>query len=599
MAPTLRGHGGNELTWEAWLTLAVVVLTVVLLVVDLTAPAAVVFGGVVVLLVSEVLEPAEAFSGFSNPAPITVAALYVVAAGIERTGVLYVLIDWVLGRSHGERATIARLVVPAAGASAVLNNTPVVAMLAPAVSRWSERAGRAASRLLMPLSFAAILGGMVTVIGTSTNVVVSGLLVEYGFEPFGFFEVAKLGLPVALAGLVFVLVAAPMVLPSRRSARHDMDDSREYVVEMVVARSGPVDGMSVEEAGLRHLAGVYLVQVEREERLVGAVGPDYVLEGGDTLRFVGNAREVADLQERQGLVPAAESGGGIPSGRMAFFEVVIGAGSALVGSSLRDVGFRQRYQAAVLAIHRADQRVLGKLGDARFKVGDTLLVLAAPGFKRRWHGSGDFLMVSRLDSAEPSRSTKTYPALLIGVAVVAVAATGIMGILEVSLLGAFAMVLAGVLTPNEARQAVDMNVVVLIAASFGLSAAITETGLALKLADGLVGGLDALGPTAVLVGVAAATVVLTESITNNGTAVLMFPIAIAVASDLGADPRAFAATVALAASASFLTPIGYQTNTMVWGPGGYRFWDYSRLGLPLTLMSLGVVAVAAPQWWVL
>ena len=585
--------------WEAWFTLAVIVITVVLLVLDLTAPAGIVLGAVVVLLVFDVLEPAEALAGFSNPAPITVAAFYVIAAGIESTGVLNRLVDAVVGRSPGERMTLARLLVPSAMASAFLNNTPVVATLAPAVARWSERVGRSVSRLLMPLSFAAILGGMITAIGTSTNIVVSGLLEEAGFDGFGFFELAKLGLPIAILGLVFIVAAAPVVLPSRQPARRDIDDSRQYTVEMSVVAGGPVDGSTVDEAGLRHLTGVFLVQVERAGSLVGAVGPGFALRGGDTLRFVGNAQEAADLQELPGIVPAAEAGGGIPPGRMAFFEAVVGAGSILVGRSLRDVGFRQRYQAAVLAIHRSDRRVLGKLGDAELKVGDTLLVLAAPGFRGRWRGSSDFLIVSRLDGTDPARSGQVLPAALIGITVVVLAATGLLAILEASLLGAFAMVVLRVLTPNEARRAVDLNVVVLIAASFGISAAIAETGLAAGAAGELVQALEVLGAPAVLLGVAVATVALTEAVTNNGAAVLMFPIAIAVAVEIGADPRAFAATVALTASASFLTPIGYQTNTMVWGPGGYRFGDYSRLGLPLTALTLGIVAVAAPMWWTL
>jgi di/tricarboxylate transporter len=585
------------MTTEAWITLAVIVCIVGGLMLDLIAPAAVVLGGVVILLLTDVLAPEAAFAGFSNSAPITVAGLYVVAAGVERTGVLNRLVDLVVGGASGDRETLARLVAPSAAASAFLNNTPIVAMLAPAVSRWSDRVGRPVSRLLMPLSFAAILGGMLTVVGTSTNLVVSGLLEEAGFDGFGFFEVAKLGLPVALAGLLVIVVAAPVVLPTRRSARRDMDDSREYVVEMTVVGGGLIDRMSVEEAGLRHLAGVFLVQVEREGTVVGAVSPEFMLRGDDTLRFVGNALEVADLQDRPGLEPAARSGGGIPSGKMAFFEVVIGSGSVLVGSSLRDIGFRQRYQAAVLAIHRADQRVLGKLGDARFRVGDTLLVLAAPEFRGRWRGTGDFLLVSRLDGTEPARSTKVVPAALVGVGVMATAATGVLSILEASLVGAFAMVAVGVLTPNEARRSVDLNVVVLIAGSFGISAAIASTGLAATIAEQMTGALSGFGGAAMLIGVALITLALTEAVTNNGAAVLMFPLAVAIAAETGADPRAFAATVALTASASFLTPIGYQTNTMVWGPGGYRYGDYARLGFPLTLITLLVVAVVAPMWW--
>lgn len=586
------------MTWEAWFTLAVVALTIVALAKDFTAPAAVVFAAAVALLVAGVVEPTEAFAGFANPAPITVAALYVVAAGIERTGILNRLIDSTLGSGSGERRTLTRLLLPSAAASAFLNNTPIVAMLVPALSRWSQRVGRSASRYLMPLSFAVILGGMLTLIGTSTNIVVSGLMDSEGIGPLGFFEVTKLGLPVAAVGLVLIILLTPTLLPDRRPARRDIEDVREFVVELRVDMGGPLDGASVEGGGLRHLVGVFLAQVERGTELIAPVGPDTVLRGGDLLRFVGNARDVADLTGRAGLTAEAHQHTvAIPTGRLALFEAVIGDASPLVGSSLKTIGFRDRYQAAVLAIHRADRRVEAKLGEVRLKTGDTLLVLGSPAFGERWQGSNDFLLVSRFGASDPPRPDKVLPATLIGVGVVVVAGSGLLPILDVSLLGAFAVVLFGVLSPGEARSAVDLDVIIVIAASFGIGAALSETGLAADLAHWLVEGFQPLGGIGVLIGVALATLALTEAITNNAAAVLMFPIAMAAAEQVGADPRAYAIVVAVMASASFLTPIGYQTNTMVWGPGGYRFGDYARLGFPLTLLALAVMAVLAPVWW--
>jgi di/tricarboxylate transporter len=586
------------MTWEAWFTLGVIVVAILALVRDFTAPSVVVFAGVVTLLVAGVIEPAQAFSGFSNPAPITVAALYVVAAGIERTGVLNRLVDRTLEGGSGERRTLARLLLPSAGASALLNNTPIVAMLVPAVSRWSQRVGRSVSRYLMPLSFAVILGGMVTLIGTSTNIVVSGLMEGSGMEPLGFFEIAKIGLPVAVVGLAMLIVFAPAMLPERRAARRDIEDVREFVVELRVDRRGALDGATVEGGGLRHLVGVFLAQVERGPEMIAPVAPDTLLQGGDLLRFVGNARDVADLQGRSGLTPEAQQHTvAIPTGHLALFEAVIGDTSPLVGTSLKAIGFRDRYQAAVLAIHRADRRVEAKLGEVRLKTGDTLLVLASPAFADRWHGSADFLLVSRFGAADPPRANKIVPAMVIGAAVVVVAALGLLSILEVSLLGAFAIVGLGVLTPGEARAAVNLDVIVVIAASFGIGAALMDTGLASRAAGWLVDVFQPMGTVGVLIGVALATIALTEAITNNAAAVLVFPIGVAAAGRVGADPRAFAVVVAVMASASFLTPIGYQTNTMVWGPGGYRFGDYARLGFPLTLLTLAAVALLAPVWW--
>lgn len=587
------------MSWESWFTLAVICLAIILLAREFTVPGAIVLGSVVVLLVAGVIDAGAAFAGFGNPAPITVAALYVIAAGVQRTGILNRLVDFALRGEKSDRALLSRLAWPVGAASAVLNNTPIVAMLVPPVSRWAQRAGRSVSPFLMPLSYAAMLGGMLTIIGTSTNIVMSGLLAGSGYEPLGFFEVAKLGLPIAIVGLVLIPLLAPLVLPERRSARRDLEDSREFVVEMWVDDGGSLDGVGVAAAGLRQLAGVFLAHLERRGEPIVPVSPDLILRGGDRLRFVGHARNIADLQATAGLTHVArEHAAGIPAAKAAFFEAVIGGSSPLAGTTLKAIGFRSRYAAAVVAVHRADHRVEGKLGEVRLRVGDTLLLLASPAFYDRWRDSSDFLLVSRFDDVEPTRSNKTLVASLIGVSVVVLAASGALPILEAALLGAFATVAAGVLSPSEAVRAVDLDVIVVIAASFGLGAALTETGLAQRLADLTVGALEPLGGVAVLLGVALATTLLTEAITNNAAAVLVFPMAIATAESVGADPHAYAVTVALMASASFLTPVGYQTNTMVWGPGGYRFGDYARLGVPLTLVTMAAVVFVAPAWWV-
>lgn len=587
------------MSWEAWFTLAVIAVAVVLLAREVTVPAAVVFGATVTLLVAGVLEPSEAFSGFSNPAPITVAALYVVARAIEKVGVLEPVISGVLGRSGGDRRALVRLTVPTAAASAVLNNTPIVAMLVPAVSRWAQRGRRSVSRFLMPVSFAAMLGGMVTVIGTSTNIIVSGLMESAGLEPIGFFEIGKIGLPIAIAGLLLIVGLAPYLVPIRRPARSDLDvDVREFVVDMRVVPGGPLDGAAVESGGLRHLAGVFLVQIERGDQVIAPVGPDERLTGGDRLRFVGKASDVVDLQAIRGL--SAESDehlAGFDMVRLTFFEAVIGASSPLVGRTLKEIGFRSRYQAAVVAIHRAGVRVEAKLGEVRLRVGDTLLLVSAPGFRSRWADRSDFLLVSRLSGATPVLSKKAPIAVLIGVGVVAAAGSGFVDILDASLVGAIATVVFGVLTPSEAANAVDLNVLVVIASAFGLGVAMESTGLATRLADGLIDTLHGTGPSLVLLGVVVCTVLMTSVITNNAASVLLFPIAVSAAQQVGADPRAFAIAMAVAASASFLTPIAYQTNTMVWGPGGYRFGDYLRLGIPLSVLTAAGIVVLTPMFW--
>lgn len=585
--------------WEAWLTLAVVATAVVVLARELVPPSMAVLGATVTLLVAGVLEPSEAFSGFSNPAPVTVGALYIVAGAIERTGVLNGVVGPILGGARSERMGMARLLVPTAGLSAMLNNTPIVAMLVPAVSRWTHRNGRSVSKYLMPLSFAALLGGMLTVIGSSTNLVVSGLLEESGRVPLGFFEVGAVGLPVAIVGVALVVVLAPIVLPERIPARRDIEgDVREFVVDMVIESGGPLDGVTVEAGNLRQLDGVFLIQVARPGRVIAPVSPSTQLRGDDRLRFVGLAGDVIDLHNTRGLTPEPEDHiAGFDTTQQVFYEVVVGPASPLTGHSLKEIGFRSRYQAAVVAVHRSGQRVEGKLGELRLHVGDTLLLVASRSFRTRWYDRNDFLLVSRITGAEPTRSAKGPLALAIGAAVVLAAATGITGILEASLVGAFAVVVLRVLTPNEAKSSLDFDVLIVIAAAFGLGAAIAKTGLADQVAEGIITTFDGFGSTAVVIGMLLATMALTEMITNNAAAVLMFPIALSAAPEIGMDPRAMAIVIAIGASASFLTPIGYQTNTMVWGPGGYRFGDYARLGIALSVTTIAMVAVMIPIVW--
>jgi di/tricarboxylate transporter len=585
--------------WEGWVTLAVVAATVYALARDLIAPAVAVLGAVIALLVAGVITPAEAFSGLSNPAPITVAALFVLARAVEKTGALQPVLNATLGDGRGTRASLARLLAPSAAASAFLNNTPIVAMLVPQVTEWARRRGRSPSIYLMPLSFAVILGGVITLIGTSTNLVVSGLLQAAGQPPIGMFELTRIGLPVALVGVAALVALAPLLLKERRPAREDLsEDVREFVVSMDVVPGGPLDGQAVEAGGLRHLQGVFLVQVERAGQLIAPVAPTTVLQGGDRLTFVGKADLVVDLQRAHGLKSSEHKHvAEFDTTRHTFIAAVVGAASPLVGKTLRDIGFRARYQAAVVAIHRSGQRVAAKLGGVRLRLGDTLLLLTDPGFRERWRDRNDFLLIAPLGGTPPAASRKAGIVGLVALAIVVGAGSGLLPVLQLSLLGAVALVLLGVLTPGEARGALDLDVLLVIAGSFGLAAAMERSGLAGVVAHGLTSGFAFLGPVGVLLGVALATVALTEVITNNAAAALMFPIALRAAADAGAAARPFAIAITIAASCSFLTPIGYQTNTMVYGPGGYRFGDYARLGLPLTILIVTTVVLVVPVFW--
>jgi di/tricarboxylate transporter len=518
------------------------------------------------------------------------------ARAVEKTGLLQPVLALLLGRGSGERGPLRRLLPTAAAASTVLNNTPLVAMLIPPVIDWAHRSGRSPSRYLMPISYAVILGGAITVMGTSTNLVVSGLLEARTGAPMGFFEITPLGLPVAIVGVILLIVLSPRLLPDRLPARDALAARvvREFTVHLLVEPGGALDGKAVADGGLRHLQGVFLVELERAGELIAPVSSETVMRGGDRLCFVGRADDVVDLHAIRGLISAEQAHvTHFDTARHTFFEVVIGPASPLVGQTLRSAQFRSRYQAAVVAIHRAGQRINAKLGEVELKVGDTLLVLADPAFRARWREHTDFLLIAQLGGTPPGVTRKAWFVGVVTAAIVLVAGLGILPMLQASLLGGVALVAFGVLTAGEARAAVDLEVIVIVAASFGLAAAVENSGLADELAGLVVGGFSGLGNLGVLLGILLATSLLTELVSHSAAAAVMFPIAVGAAQRIGVDPRVFALVVAVMASTSFLTPIGYQTNTMVYGPGGYRFGDFARLGAPLTIAVMTTILIVA------
>ena len=587
---------------DAWFTLVIVVITLALLASERVSAPLVVVGAVTVLLVGHVVDADQALAGFSNEAVITIAALYVLAGAAEATGVLDRITSRTLGsepvepgRRGATHHELLRVLTPSALASTLIYNTPLIGMVAPQVSAWARRSRRSPSWYLMALNAAVLLGGVVTAIGTTTNVVMSGLLTDAGRPPLDLFEITPVGLPIAIAGVALLVLAAPRLVPDRKASSEDVA-ARAFTLEMVVTPGSPLAGRTVAQAGLRNLEGVYLVELHDEARTVAPVAPDRVLRDGARLVFAGNVDRIVDLQRIPGLTPAAEphfSVVGHDPGRQ-FFEVVVGPGSALAGSTLKEVGFRARYEAAVVAVHRAGERVGAKLGDVVLHPGDVLLVLGGADFADRWRDRGEFLAVAPLEGVPPLRRDKAVIVGTVLATFVVVAASGLLSVLEAALLAALAVVVLRVISPSDARRSVNLDVVVVLAASFGLGNAIAASGLANELATLLVDVFGGMGDIGILAGVVLSTAVVTQLVTNNATAVVMFPIALATAGEAGLAARPFAIGVAVAASMSFLTPIGYQTNMIVYGMGGYRFWDFARLGVPLIVVTIAVSLVAIP-----
>ncbi|GAA0841986.1 SLC13 family permease [Marinobacter szutsaonensis] len=578
--------------WQGWFALGLSGAALLLMSSGRFAPHMVMMGVLVVLSVSGLISPEQALAGFSNTGLITVVALFVVASGIHHSGGVDLLVRHLLRSPKTVRSAQARIALPVSLLSGFLNNTPVVATMIPAVHAWSRKIGISPSKLMIPLSYSAILGGTLTLIGTSTNLVVNGQYQQLtGGDGFSIFSITMVGLPVAVIGLTVMLLVMPRVLPDRKD-QQKFGSMREFTLEVAVSDGGPLVGKTVGEAGLRELERLYLVEIERDGSVVTAVPSEEHLRGGDRLVFAGDTQAISDLLRINGIVPSVhEDEPSLSKDRTErrLVEAVLSPQSDVLGLTIRDARFRDRYGAVVLAVARGGERVSGNLGNIRLKPGDVLLLEARPAFVSRQRYNKDFLLINDLDTDTP-RHDRAWVSWSILVVLVGLAACGIMSMLNAALLAAALMILTGCCSVGQAQKSVDVPVVLTIAASFALGAALQETGAASYLAEGILGLSHGHILLAILL-VYFAVSTLTEMVTNNAAAVLVIPVVLSMTTAMGAPAEPFVIAVMMAASASFATPLGYQTNMMVFGPGGYRFADFVRVGLPMNLF-IGLVTVA-------
>ncbi|MBW1876240.1 MAG: SLC13 family permease [Deltaproteobacteria bacterium] len=569
------------MTGDGWITIAVIVGMVVVMAANLVGPDLVLIGAVTLLLLTGIIDPSEAFVGFSNPAVITIAALFVVAAAVKETGGLDLAGRVVLGRPRSLAGGQLRMMFPVAALSAFLNNTPVVAMFVPLVTGWARRNQFSVSLMLLPLSYASILGGTCTLIGTSTNLVVAGLAEQW--DPtikFGIFEIALLGIPALGLGMLFIVITSQRLLKDRRGALQELGKAREYTIAMRVEKGSPVIGDSIEEAGLRSLRGVYLYEIERAGRFTGVVD------------------SVVDLRKMR-IVPDTDQVDKITAHRdRRLVEAVIGAHSSLTGQTIRQSRFRTIYDAAILAVHRQGVRVTEtKVGDIRIQAGDVLLIESHPDFAQARQRDPNFALIAEVEDSAPPRHDRAWLAVVILFLMVLVNASGSMNLMTASLTAAALMLLTRCLTGEEARRSIDWTVLIAIAAAFGIAIAIQKSGAAEVLASRLIDVAAPFGSVGLLAALYAITAVLAGLVTTKASAALMFPIAATAAEAQGIGLLPISYMIMIAASTAFSTPIGFQTNLMVYGPGGYKYTDFLRLGLPLqALVGICTVTIVSLAW---
>ncbi len=547
---------------------------------------------------AELPTPEEAVAGFGNKGLITIGLLFAVVAGLEFTGGTQLATGWLLNRAKNLQDAQRRLLFPVGLISGFLNNTPVVAALLPVVDDLSKRIAVSPSRILLPLSYAAILGGMVTVMGTSTNLIVRDMYALSDGVELAFFAPAYVGIPALLLGLVYIVLFSRRLIPERQPAVSAADDPRQYTVEIQVDPNGPLVGRTIEEAGLRNLPGLYIAEIQREDDVITAAKPNEKLLADDALILVGALDSVVDLRKTRGLIAPDDQARKlqVPAWRRTLVEAVVSSRCSLLGKSIREGRFRSHYNAAVVAVARGDRRLPGKIGDVQLEAGDVLLLEASPSFMVRQRELRDFYLVSAVEKGTVQRHERASVAVTILLAMVLAAALNVVSILTAALLAAIAMISFRCCTTYEARRSVDWAILIVIGAAIGIGAAMEKSGAADAIAGGLL-NLAGENPHLSLAAVYLATMLCTELITNNAAAVLMFGIGLKAAESLNVSETPFVIAVMIAASASFLTPFGYQTNLMVYGVGGYRVSDYLRFGLPLSMIVFAIAMLVIPNVW--
>ena len=599
---------------EIVITLLTIVLAFTALAFDLLSPDSVLLSAVAIITIFGVITIEEAVQQFGNTTIVALASLYVIAASLRNAGALDRAGELILGQGgHSIRKILLRMCPGISIYSGFLNNTPIVAMGIPAIRRWGRKYNISPSKLLMPLSFAAILGGMCTLIGTSTNLIAHGMLQDQGLDGYSFFELAWIGVPCAVVGLIYIIFISPKIIPDRIDIRDEEEKERQALLELEITENAPVIGKTVADAGLLELPGFFLVRINRNNQEIAPVEKHEILQKGDHLFYAAKEAEqenLPNLAKYPGLRLAYKPPRDIKrkeKQERELHQVVVKEGSRLVGSTVEEAKMLDRFGVAVTGIRRGGKRITENLGEFVLRPGDVLLLDTKKGFQQAHEDSPDFFLTSESggEAAEKDEEKpEIKPAgkdLYISVTVLALVIAGVTaGLFHIALggiLGVAVLLSFNVISPGEARESIDWMVLIVIGAALALGKAMEVSGAAEMIGSGIIGLTEDYGSLAILAGVVIITAIMTETITNNGAIALMFPVAFSVAQSLGLDPMPFIVAITMTASMSMLTPIGYQTNLMVYGPGNYKFTDFFKVGFPLLFVLWIVVIMLVPVIW--
>jgi di/tricarboxylate transporter len=578
------------------LVFIVILFILVSLYLEILGPAFTFLIAIITLGIFGVLTPMEMINGLANVQIAVIIMLLLFGDIIRKTSLIENIFDRLFRSARSYRGFLSRMMLMVASFSAFINNTPLVAVMMPYVHNWCRRNNYFPSRFLIPLSYAAILGGTVTLIGTSTNLIVNGMVEDNTIFPnmksLEIFDFVYVGIPMVIIGFLYLLFFGNRFLPDKSAITEKYSyDTREYVIEAKVRANSHLIGKTVSEAGLRNLKGLFLVEILRRSFRISAVAPDVILDRGDVLVFAGETTRIAELINSQSGLVLPEVGMLTKKRRAEIVEIVISQNSPLINKSVRETDFRGKYDAAIIAVHRNGERIEGKLGHVILKAGDVLLLYTGGDFLSRTLNTTDFYFISKVRDFIKLEWYKT--AILFGGLLLAIILSSLhivplfMGLI-ILLLASMAL---KVTHPKELPKSIDYNLALIIVLALALGTAMIKSGTADLIANVLINIFIPFGKIWLLFGFYLITTLLAAYITNTAAVGIIFPIALTAARNLDISPMPFVLVVAYAAAANFMTPIGYQTNLMVYGPGGYSFKDFFKIGLPLTIIYM-IVAVS-------
>ncbi|MBL7968033.1 MAG: SLC13 family permease [Prolixibacteraceae bacterium] len=599
------------MTAQGFIVLALIVIMIAALAKEVMRPGLILFSALIFMMIFGAVKGDEVLAGFSNKGMITVAILFVVSEGITQSGALNKLATTFLPRRRGNtRSLFFRLMFPISFISAFLNNTPIVIIFAPIVKKWAENLNLSAQKFLIPLSYATILGGVCTLIGTSTNLVVHGLMLDNGFAGFSMFELGLVGIPLAFTGYLYMSYIGVHLLPGEKNfIRKPLADQKDYYYELIIPAESVLNGQSLKNGRSKDLKGFDIIEVEREGVKFEGKTPGLILQANDHLLVAGKSNGLEVIKDLtsvrlKGLDLVKDR---IKTSDLKQYEAVLAPRFPGIGKTIFEFNFFDHYEAAIVAVHRNGERITSNLRTLKLKEGDNLVLLTTDKFIRNWGDSKIFYLTTYIgDHENNSAKSKKWLALSILLLMIAGAtATDYLPKFEnvqadmffFSAVAAMLMVWMKIVPHQKYTKAISWDLLITIACSFGISKAMQNSGLADGIAHTAINFAKNWGPVGVLACVYLITNLFTELITNNAAAAISFPIAMAAANQMGVDPKPFFVAIAIAASMSFSTPIGYQTNLIVQGIGNYKFKDFVKVGLPMNVIIFLISITLIPLFW--